>query len=278
MVNNNTIARWKKVVLSFVSVRLLVLLLFSPACLFGQSSMDKGKALYETKKYPEAEKVFNAVPEKTSDYAGAQYYLGRISFDKKEYEDAADYFKKATEANPKESNYFNFLGDAYSSIGANANVFRQMSVGPKALKAWEMAAQLDDRNIKARVSLIEIYRMAPGFMGGGVDKSNAIAMEAFVLLDEALKKTPDHHLYLYWYGKSSAMTGLNLNSGEECLQKYLTFTPKEGEPSIAGAYMRLGQIKEKKGNKDEAKQNYEIAMKLDGSLKQAKEGLERTSK
>ncbi len=245
---------------------------------FAQSSVDKGKVFYEAKKYPEAENVFKSVSEKAADYAAAQYYLGRIAFAQKKYDDAADYFKIATEQNPSEGEYFNWLGDAYATIGEHANVFRQMSVGPKALRAWEMAAKLDSRIIDARVSLIEFYRVAPGFMGGGVDKSNATAKEAFVLLDEALKKTPDHHLYLYWYGKSSAMTGLNLDRGEECLQKYLTVIPKEGEPSIAGAYMRLGQIKEKKGSKMEAKKNYETAFKLNSKLKGAKEGLDRTSK
>jgi len=105
-----------------------------------------------------------------------------------------------------------------------------------------------------------------------------MASELFPLLDEALKKTPDHHMYNYWYGKSSAMTGLQLDRGEECLLKYLTFIPTADEPPVAGAYMRLGQIKEKKRNNVEARKNYEIALKLDKSLKGAKDGLERISK
>ncbi|MBI3481703.1 MAG: tetratricopeptide repeat protein [Bacteroidetes bacterium] len=240
-----------------VKTIILIIGLLSSTCLFGQSSIDKGKVLYESKKYPEAEKVFKAVPEKTTDYAAAQYYLGRIAFDKKEYDDAADYFEKAKELNPKNAEYFNWLGDTYATIGKDANIFKQMSVGPKALRAWEKATQLDAKNINARVSLVGAYMQAPAFM---------------------VKKTPDHHLYLYWYGKSSAITGLNLDRGEECMMKYLNYTPKDDEPPIAGAYMRLGQIREKKGNKAEAKKNYETAVKLDKSLDQAKEGLERTSK
>jgi hypothetical protein len=42
--------------------------------------------------------------------------------------------------------------------------------------------------------------------------------------------------------------------------------------------MRLAQIKEKRGNKVEAKKLFETALKQDGSLKEAKEGLERVSK
>jgi tetratricopeptide (TPR) repeat protein len=261
-----------------IKTTLLIVGLLSSTCLLGQSSLDKGKVFYEAKKYPEAENIFKSVSEKTADYAAAQYYLGRIAFAKKEYDDAVDYFEKAKELNPNDATNFNWLGDTYATIGKDANLFKQMSVGPKALHAWEKATQLDSKNISARVSLIGAYQQAPAFMGGGVSKSNKMAVEAFPLLDEELKKIPDHHLFLYWYGKSSAMTGLNLDRGEECLQKYLTITPDKGEPSIAGAYMRLGQIKEKKGNKAEAKKNYEIALKMDKTLDQAKEGLERTSK
>jgi tetratricopeptide (TPR) repeat protein len=77
-------------------VPLLMVLLFSSVGLFGQTAVNRGKALYESKKYEEAEKILEAIPKKTSDYAAAQYYLGRIAFDKKEYDDAVDYFKEAT--------------------------------------------------------------------------------------------------------------------------------------------------------------------------------------
>jgi predicted RNA-binding protein len=42
--------------------------------------------------------------------------------------------------------------------------------------------------------------------------------------------------------------------------------------------MRLAQIIEKKGNKVAAKDLFGKALKMDGNLKEAKEGLERTSK
>jgi tetratricopeptide (TPR) repeat protein len=123
-----------------------------------------------------------------------------------------------------------------------------------------------------------MYMVAPAMMGGGEDKAKSMALEVFPLLEEQLNKTPDHHLFNYWFGKSSAVTGLKLDRGEECLQKYITFTPTQDEPTLAGAYMRLGQIIEKKGSKAEAKKFYEIAMKKDNTLKAAKEGFERTSK
>src|SRR3954469_3482762 len=100
-----------------IKTTLLIVGLLSSTRLFGQSSLDKGKVFYEAKKYPEAENVFKSVSEKTADYAAAQYYLGRIAFDKKEYDDAVDYFEKAKELNPKNATYYNWLGDTYATIG-----------------------------------------------------------------------------------------------------------------------------------------------------------------
>jgi hypothetical protein len=79
----------------------------------------------------------------------------------------------------------------------------------------------------------------------------------------------------YQIGKLAAISGKKLDDGEKYLLKYLSYQPKQNEPSHAGANMRLAQIKEKRGNKPEAKKLYEIALKMDGNLKEAKEGLAR---
>ena len=312
----------------------LMLALSIPFLAVCQSSIEKGKSLYESKKYEEAEKIFKTVPEKNSDYAAARFYLGRTAFDKKEYDDAADYFEEATEANSKVADYFSWLGDTYGTIAQNSNMIKQGMLAPKMKKAWESAIALDPKNMSARTSLIQYYLQAPGFMGGSIDKAKEVAKQitgfnpaeghrqmgnvymnekktveaekeflemvkadpnyvsalanfytgqkqyekAFGLFEEAVKKNPDDYGSIYQIGKTSALSGQKLDRGEECLKKYLTYQPKQNEAPLAGAHMRLAQIKEKKGSKMEAKKSFEAALKLDPSLKEAKEGLERTSK
>jgi len=102
--------------------------------------------------------------------------------------------------------------------------------------------------------------------------------KAFGLFEEALEKNPEDMLAHYQLGKTAALSGKRLPEGEASLRKYLTYQPKDNEPSHAGAHMRLGQILEKKGNKSEARKLYETALRQDGSLKEAKEGLERVGK
>jgi tetratricopeptide (TPR) repeat protein len=102
--------------------------------------------------------------------------------------------------------------------------------------------------------------------------------KALSIFDEGMKKNPDDMISIYQFGRTSAISGQQLDKGEQCLRKYLTYTPKENEPSYAGANMRLAQIYEKRGNKVEAKKLFEAALKQDNTLKEAKEGLERVSK
>jgi tetratricopeptide (TPR) repeat protein len=313
---------------------LLFLLLF-PLCAVAQHSVEQGRKLYEQKKYSEAVAALKAVKEDQPDFAAARYYLGRVAFDQKEFDDAADYFEEATEArNGNVADYYSWLGDSYGTIARDANVLRQGMLAPKMKAAWEKAIALDAKNLSARFSLIEFYSKAPGFMGGSMDKAKEVARQiialqpaaghrqlgnlylkeeniasaekefvemarvepalmpilgnfyvgqkqyekAFALFDEQLKANPQDMLAAYQLGKTSAVSGLRLNDGEQALLKYLAYTPKANEPSHAGANMRLAQIYEKKGNTAEAKVKYETAIRLDNNLQEAKDGLTRVSR
>lgn len=102
--------------------------------------------------------------------------------------------------------------------------------------------------------------------------------KAFTFLEGASKADPNNYALIYAIGRTSAVSGQNLDRGLECLNKYLAYQPKPNEPSHAGAHMRIGQIMEKKGDKAEARKRYEIAIKGDPTLKDAKDGLARVSK
>jgi tetratricopeptide (TPR) repeat protein len=155
----------------------LALLLIS-CTLFAQSSkINSAKALFEAKNFSEAKKILISIREEQTDFAASRYYLGRIAFDEKQYEDAADYFEEATEANSKEADYFNWLGNALGIIARDANPFRQGLLAPKMKSAWESAVALDPKNLDARRSLIEYYTQAPGFMGGSFEKAHDVALQ-----------------------------------------------------------------------------------------------------
>jgi tetratricopeptide (TPR) repeat protein len=312
---------------------IVVLLLFLSQPLFAQNILDARK-FYEERKPADAKKILTGFKEGSKDYAEAQYYLGRISFDEKNYDDAEEFFEESVEANDKVPEYHNWLGNTYGQIAQDANMLKKSSLAPKMRSEWERAVALKADYIDPRESLVQYYLQAPGFLGGGVDKAEETAKQimkinvarghaqmgaiyvhekkipeaekeylemvkadpntrarlgnfylsqkmydkSFALSEEALKKDPNDMVAMYVIGRTSAVSGTKLDRGEECLKKYLQYTPKSNEPSHAGATMRLAQIIEKKGNKAAAKDLFDKALKMDGNLKEAKEGLERTSK
>ncbi|MCE2936971.1 MAG: tetratricopeptide repeat protein [Cyclobacteriaceae bacterium] len=155
-------------------MRIIFLVLIS-AFASGQSVIEKAKGLYDAKKYAEATTLLKGVDDDRKEYAEARYWLGRVAYDQREYDDAADYFEEATEANPKSPEYFTWLGDTYGTIAQNANMVRQGMLAPKMKKAWEQAVALDPKAIDPRLSLIQYYLQAPGFMGGSTEKAVEVA-------------------------------------------------------------------------------------------------------
>ena len=107
-----------------------------------------------------------------------------------------------------------------------------------------------------------------------VEKNYRAAFEEFTT---ALKVDSTYMAAFYHLGRTAALADTNLASGEQCLKKYLGYTPKENEPTLANAHYWLGAIYEKEGKKAEAKQSYEAALKLNPTLKDASEALKRVS-
>jgi tetratricopeptide (TPR) repeat protein len=93
----------------------------------------------------------------------------------------------------------------------------------------------------------------------------------------AVKVDPAYMPGYFRLGQISVFTNSNYARGEELLRRYLTYTPKENEPSLARAHYWLGQIFEKQGKKAEAKTSFETSLKLNPNQKDEAEALKRVS-
>lgn len=316
-------------------VFIILALIIVSHTLFGQASIEQGKKLYEDRKPIEAKRLFEQIKKTDSGYGVAQYYLGRIAYDERRYDQALTHFEAAISTNDKVADYHYWSGNAMGVTARDANKIKQGYLAPKIKSAYEKTVALDPKNLNAHWGLINFYVEAPGIMGGSwakaeetakailqnIDKAEGYRALAFVyarqekfdlaeenyikaykedprtltalglfyqnrkeydkafkLFDDALKKDPENHGLIYQYGRVAAVSGKNLEKGEQCMKKYLAYTPKENEPSHAGAYMRLGMIYEKQGKQNPAKQHYQKALDLDPNMKDAQDGLSRLSK
>ncbi len=100
---------------------------------------------------------------------------------------------------------------------------------------------------------------------------------AFGELEAAVKLDAGYMPAWYHLGRTASLANTNLARGEEALRKYVAYTPKENEPTLASAHYYLGDIYEKQGRKAEAKQAYQAALKLNPSLTRASDALKRLS-
>jgi tetratricopeptide (TPR) repeat protein len=131
-----------------------------------------------------------------------------------------------------------------------------------ALSAYQESAKLHPRPmIYVRISLV--YQQKKDWT------------QAFAALDRALALDANFPFALYQVGRAAALSGYELERGEKCLRTYIAMPVREDleNPSIAAAHFRLGNILEKKGDRDAARAEYETSLAIDPKQKLAREAL-----
>lgn len=88
---------------------------------------------------------------------------------------ASDYFQKAVALDPGNSDYVLWLGRTWGRKAENANPFAAPGAAAHARDCFEKAVALGPRNEDALGDLFDYYLEAPAFLGGGLDKAEAIA-------------------------------------------------------------------------------------------------------
>jgi tetratricopeptide (TPR) repeat protein len=274
---------------------LLTLVLVSP--LFAAESPELSAAieLYHKKDYNAAAAALHAVEQKTPNDPELLFYLGKTARRQDHFEDAVKYLEQATQADPKNVEYFIALGDAY---GAIANKSRSFAAAQRSCIALETAVGLDPKSEEARAALIDFCRKAPNIVGGGMTKAYAQARElqllnpvagtrllvallegekkydeAYDACAETLRHHPDDYSLLYIIGRLAAVTGTHMEEGIVSLEKCLSLPVPEKFPSHAAAHVRLGQLYAQEADVVNARKHFEAAAKEDPENKEAKAGL-----
>lgn len=259
------------------------------------ADFDDAVALFKAKHYPDARAAFEKLAAADPQGGPAHYYLGRLALYRDDPDAAATELEKATGGDPKNSDYFYWLGSAY---GLLARQTYSLGDASKCRIALLKAVELDPDNIEARAELVTFYRQAPFFVGGSLARAHAQAEEikkrnpargalaaaeiciaekkydeAFAAFEDLLKDHPEQITALYQIGFIAATTGQRLDRGEAALKEYLTHTPGDTQPTLAYAHYRLGNIYEHKNNPDAARTEYQAALSLDPKLKPAAKAL-----
>lgn len=193
-------------------------------------------------------------------------------------------------------------GVEYGEAAQHASFFKRGGLAKKAQAEFERAVETDPNYLDARFALIEYDMLAPSFLGGSEEQAIAQANEirkrspveghrAFgriFLLKKNYRDAErefeasvalDGQFMDGWFeiGHLAALTGANLDRGQEALRKYLASGPRHNDPPLYRAQYWLGMIYEKQGKNAEAKAAYSTSLKANPNQKDVQEAMKRVS-
>ncbi len=153
-------------------MRGLIGLFLALTCLVGQDRLKRAEELYQKTDYKASLAVLHGLPSRD---AAAYCLIGRDYFMLGEYKKSTDAFQRALALEPSKSEYAHWLGRGFGRRAEISNWFSAPGYASKARQYFEQAVALDPVNEEALNDLFDFYLQAPGFLGGGYDKAQAIA-------------------------------------------------------------------------------------------------------
>lgn len=198
-------------------------------------------------------------------------------------------FERAVELDGRNIDARDFLVDFYSTVpgmmGGSIDKARQQAqaiAGMDAMRGHLALARLSDRAKDAPAVEREMQAAivaAPDNRRGYTALAGWYAKEkrwpqAFATLDSYIKRHPDDPYGSYGVGRIAALSGQQLERGEQGIRAFLSKPPSDaGSMILSVAWLRLGQVLNHQGKASDARGAIEQAVKLDPRNAEAKKAL-----
>jgi tetratricopeptide (TPR) repeat protein len=124
----------------------------------------------------EADKALNLLDSLPAS-AEAHNLRCRVLFSIEHWDAAVNECEQAVAMEPQNSDYHMWLGRALGEKAGRASFLSAFSLAGRVRTEFEEAVRLDPQNAPALADLGEFYYDAPGIVGGGSDKAEAIAVQ-----------------------------------------------------------------------------------------------------
>lgn len=201
--------------------------------------------LYASTQYSQ---VLSTLQAKTGKTAADWILMGKSHFMLADYKKASEAFEKATALQPNDSSIHLWLGRAYGRRAESANVFSAPGLASKSRQHFERAVELDGSNGEALNDLFEYYLEAPGFLGGGEEKAQAL-ISKIRAIDPA---------EAYFAAAKLAESRKDWNKAEQQLSRAL-----QAAPGQIGRALDLAKFLAKRGKIPESELAFKQAEKID---------------
>ena len=211
-------------------------------------AMRQASALYQHTEYQQSLHVLaqNPAPD-----APGYLLSGKNYFMLGDYKKATELFEKAIALSPDNSDYELWLGRAWGRRAETSGWLMAGVHASKARQCFERAVALDPHNREAKNDLFDFYLNAPGFLGGGLDKAEAIAKSI------AKERPPESE----FEQAQIADRRKDYATAEAHLRRAMELAPNE-----AGRIVDLARYVAKRGRLAESDALFEQARKLAPSL------------
>ncbi|MHB1686386.1 MAG: tetratricopeptide repeat protein [Ignavibacteriaceae bacterium] len=279
--------------MKYLSFTLLLLLLGTNSFLYGQDDISTAKGLFNAKKYEESKAILQNIISKNKYQAEAHYLLSRVYYMENNTDKAEDLAEDAVKLDNNNAEFHYWLGVCYGKDAQNASIFRRPFLAGDTKDEFEKALRLNPDHIGARAGLAQYYLMAPGILGGDINKAieqtNILlkldevqgrfllariylkqnkpkdAENEFVVLE---KKIGDSKKYFDFYNVYGYFL-LNQGRVDEAIEKFRKQV--QLAPDNANSHDSLGEALLKKGLLKESLAEYNKALQIDPNFQSSKE-------
>ena len=107
----------------------------------------------------------------------SQFEKGLYYYDKSRFNESAEIFSELTLKYPSCYRCVYFKGKSIGRLASRANWFRAIQLAPKPRQCFEKAHLINPNDTEVLGDLIKYYERAPGFLGGGKPKAEAIKIK-----------------------------------------------------------------------------------------------------
>jgi tetratricopeptide (TPR) repeat protein len=152
--------------------RILAVFLFALTLAGQPSVLPEARSLYQRTDYRKSLSLLLPASPKN---AQVLLLIGQNYFMLGEYKKATEALEKANSLEPNQPLILYWLGRTYARRAETSNPFSAPGWAAKARQMLEKSVALDPSNKDATGDLLDFYLEAPGFLGGGIHKAEALA-------------------------------------------------------------------------------------------------------
>ena len=121
--------------------------------------------------------LLHSLPQGGTGLAEAQNLACRVHYELRQWEAAVQECEQAVRLDGQNSSYHLWLGRALGEKADRASFLNAFSLAKRVRMEFETAVRLNPRSADAMTDLGEFYEQAPGVVGGGTSKAEAVAAQ-----------------------------------------------------------------------------------------------------